>query len=108
MPHLQVAAPAAPLRVEVAADKPSEPAPLPPSSRKRTANKRKPEKEPRRDNVIPFRKDVQEVHALLSSGKTQREVAALLGIGERTVRRMVAAYKNGQVAALVRGQMAAS
>jgi hypothetical protein len=101
VPHLPVeAAPLAPVRVEAAADEPSEPAPLPPSPRKRTVTKRKPEKrEARPYNVIPFRKDVHEVHALLSSGKTQREVAALLGIGERTVRRIVAASKTGQMAA---------
>ncbi len=64
---------------------------------------RKPERkaiEPQGCNVLPFRKAVfDEVHAQLSSGKTQREVAGLLGVGERTVRRMAAAWKIGQVAA---------
>ena len=75
-------------------------------------SKLKPERkpiEPQGSNVLPFRKDVfDEVHALLSSEETQRQVAGLLGIGERTVRRMVAASRTGQLAALPRGQMAAS
>ena len=58
VPHLPVEAPPlAPVGVEAAADERSEPAPLPPSPRKRTVTKRKPgKKEPRRDNVIPFRR----------------------------------------------------
>lgn len=73
------------------------PAPLPPSPRKRST-KRKHASESRPGNVIPFTKKPWqgEVLTLLSGGKTQREVAAALGIGERTVRRIVAASKSGQ------------
>ena len=86
--------------------------PLPPSGRKRTVKARKLKRkadEARPDNVIQFRRSgPDEVHALLEAGKTQREVAVLFGISERTVRRIVAASRTGQMAALARGQMAAS
>jgi DNA-binding NarL/FixJ family response regulator len=110
VPHLSVEAAAASIATVIEADKP---APLPPSPRKRLATRQKPERkraESRPDNVIPFSKRATqgEVLTLLSGGKTQREVAALLEISERTVRRIVAASKTGQVAAITRGQMPAS
>jgi DNA-binding CsgD family transcriptional regulator len=48
--------------------------------------------------VIPFvkRPTQGEVLELLSKGKTQKEVAAILGIGERTIQRIVASQKTTQ------------
>ena len=45
---------------------------------------------------------------MVQAGKTHREIAASLGIGKRTVGRIVATSKSRQVAALEDATMAAS
>lgn len=95
--------------IEPDEDKPSL-FPPSPRARRRTTKMRKQSANARPGNVIPFGKKPthSEVLALVASGKTQRAIAASLGIGERTVRRIVAASKTGQVAALTEAKMAAS
>ena len=79
---------------EDAASKAQEPAPLPPSPRRRM--------KPRKAKVtkvanigpsvvvLPFRKAAPEdVKALMASGKTQKEIAAELGCSERTIRNIL-------------------
>jgi hypothetical protein len=108
-PLSSVALPAVP-HVEVSEPAADGPAPLPPPSPRKRTTKCKPQATYSGPGavVLPFTKRPTdgEVLTLLSSGKTQKQVAALLGIGERTVRRMVAASKTGQMAALARGQIA--
>ena len=96
----QVPAEAGPVATLIEANE-DKPTPIPPSRRKRAACKRtKVTNSGAGATVIPFAKRPTdgEVLTLLSGGKTQREVAAILGIGERTVRRKAAALKSGQMA----------
>jgi hypothetical protein len=77
---------------ELAADEPA-PLPPPPSRRKHAVSKRKPQVRPVNSGpsatVIPFRKDIaSEVHAMLADGKSAREVADILGVTDRHVRRI--------------------
>ena len=111
MPHVAVAEPSpsialrdepapAALVAELEVDEPT-PLPPPPSRRKRTVSNRKPKRmiSGPSATVIPFRKDISgEVHAMLAAGRKQREVADHLGIGLRTVGRIVAASKTSQMA----------
>ena len=86
---------------QAAASETHEPAPLPPSPRKRTTKTRKAKVANIGPSatVIPFRKAApEEVQALLASGMTQQKVADHLGIGLRTVKRIVAHSKRGQTA----------
>jgi hypothetical protein len=81
-----------------------EPIPLPPSPprRKQAKKQRKPRLNPVISGpgatIIPFAKrpSHSEVLALIVAGKTQREVADQLGMGVRTVGRIVADFKTGQ------------
>ena len=85
------------------------PAPVPP--RKRT-KPRKPESkaaEVRPDNVVPFRRSVaDEVHAMIEAGRKQKEVAAVLGVTDRHVRRIMSASKSGHVRSQMSASMSAS
>ena len=86
-----------------------DPAPFPPSGRKRTPSQRARKESSASCNVIQFRQKVNDkVHAMVQAGKTHREIAASLGIGKRTVGRIVATSKSRQVAALEDATMAAS
>jgi DNA-binding NarL/FixJ family response regulator len=103
-PSIALAAEPAPaaLVAELAADQDKPAPPLPPSPRKRIVNKRKPQATNSGPGaiVLPFTKKPSkaEVLTLLSNGKTQRQVAEHLGIGLRTVGRIVAASKTSQMA----------
>ena len=100
VPHVPVVEPA-PVATVIEPDD-EKPAPLPPSPRKRTA-RRKPSVTHSGPGakVIPFKKSTQdEVLALVAAGKTRREVADILGITDRHVRRIMSASKNGHLSAM--------
>ena len=108
VPHVLALEPAQVATV-IEADE-EKPAPLPPSPRKRTTKTRKQAIEPRPGNVIPFAKKPahSEVLALMATGKTAREIADILGITDRHVRRIMSASKSGQMSAPMSAQMSAS
>jgi hypothetical protein len=79
---------------------PLPPTPLPPSPRKR----RKPEQkalEPRLGNVIPFaakKPTHSDVLALVASGKTQKQIAAIFGCTDRTIRNILSGKRAAESA----------
>ncbi len=94
VPHVE----AAPIATLMEPDE-DQPAPLPPPPRKLIA-RRKPGVTSSGPGavVLPFkRREINEVLTLLSAGKTQKDVADILGIGLRTVGRIVAASKTSQM-----------
>jgi hypothetical protein len=60
--------------------------------------------------VIQFRKSPspEDIRSMLVSGRTQKEVAAIFGMSDRTLRRKLSASASGQMSAFAPGQMSAS
>jgi predicted DNA-binding protein (UPF0251 family) len=102
VPHVAVAEPAPGASgAELAADNPAPLPPQPPRNRAVSKLKLSVVHGGPGATVIPFKKPVRdsEVLRLLSSGKTQREVAERVGISTRTVKRIVASKRGQNLAA---------
>jgi hypothetical protein len=88
--------------IDIEAQEPVAPDPLPPSPRKRTRPKaEKAAAEPRGDNIIPFsakKPTHSDVLALMASGKTQKQIAAIFGCTDRTIRNILSGKRAAQSA----------